>query len=355
MKYPILIALVIMVPILAKAQDNDGVQTIIRSGSTSESFESTIYHKSDRMPFRDIIVIDKRFDSSKTGYRPVAFNNFSRIELKDSWSTILNNYFKKNLDTQSRQSLVIIIKSFWLQTGLLDHTVQQKVIEKPVVKTMDMGTWRIGSGDVGGSCTASIDLFVQTDSSLQALFRIDTLFMNTTRYNKNNIDEFFFLPFDSAARKISTLSIPDALSRKKKFSWPEVSKHYDQRFDLPVLKAPAIRKGIFLSFDDFRQNNPSTTEFVFRNGKLTDELYTVAGGKEELVVKYWGFSDGKQLFIQAGLNAFRAIRQKNTFEILGAHHLSNKRDQASPYSLRKETFRMKKKIMQVNMENGKIY
>jgi hypothetical protein len=49
------------------SQKDDGVHYIINAGSNAESFEGITYYKDYRFPFRNILVIDKRFDSSKRG------------------------------------------------------------------------------------------------------------------------------------------------------------------------------------------------------------------------------------------------------------------------------------------------
>lgn len=331
-------------------QKKDDSWRIEEAGTTSPSFDDITYYKKQALPFKNIIVLDKRFDSSKAGYANVMAgrSKYSRIVPKDPWSAILNNYFKKNLDSLSSQSLVIIIRSFWIQRGVIDELTSKKVVTKPA----------FGGTDFGGNCKAALDVYVQTDNSLQALFQVDTSFLSLiSNFKKNRVEDFFFLPFDSVARKLATLNVDQILAKKRKLSWTEVNDYYSMRFNLPVLKELSINKGIFLSFNDFKNNKPNVAPFRFDQGRLTDELYLTGNGNETLVTDYWGFCDDKgNLYIRSGFNAFKAIRQQNSFELFGAKYVSNYHNNPQQGDLiRINSYSLDEKILQVNMENGRLY
>jgi hypothetical protein len=330
-------------------QKNDDNWRIEEAGTTSPSFDDISYYKNQVLPFSNIIVLDKRFDSSKAGYANVlgGRSKYTRIVPKNPWSGILNNYFKRNLDSLSSQSLVIIIRSFWIQRGVIDELTSKKIVTKAA----------FGNTDFGGNCKTAIDVYVQTDTSLQALFQVDTSFLSLiSNLKKNRIEDFFFLPFDSVARRIATLNLDQVLSKKRKLTWAEVNNYYSNRFNLPILAAQSINKGIFLTFSDFKNNKPYVATFKFREGKLTDELYITDNGREDLIADYWGFCDDKgSLYIKSGFNAFKAIRQQNTFELFGAKYISNYHNNPSQGSIKISSYSLDEKILQVNMDNGKIY
>jgi hypothetical protein len=330
-----------------RAQRNDGIRYIKNAGEFTVSFEKSNYYKQQMMPFNRIIVIDKRYDSSKLGYTTAGLlQSYAKVILERPWSAIINDYFKKHLDPNSDQQLVIVLKSYWLQRGVIDQIVQKKIVKTDLS----------GVTDDRGSCTADIDIYVQTDTILQALFRIEDVFLNLAeRYQKNKMEDFFFLPFDSIARRIAGLSIPDVLARKRKLTWQEVNNYYDDRFKTPVLTDPEIRKGVFKTFDEFRQNKPYITAFKFVNERIVDNLYGGENGSGELITDYWGFFDGKDLYIQAGLSAFKAIRQQNAFEIFGSKIISNYHNSPGLNDFRVTGYDVNRKILQVNMNTGDIY
>lgn len=341
------VLLVVLSSIISRGQQNDGIKYIRNAGVVVEAFEKITYYKKQQMPFKQVIVIDKRFDSSKTGYATTGFlQGYAKVVLKQSWSATLNNYFQNNLTPSSDKSLVIVLKSFWLQRGAMEQLVDKKIAKIPVAS----------NGEYGGICSADMDIYVQSDSSLQALFRIENNFMNlAVRYQKSRIDEFFFLPFDSIARRLVDLNVPEVLTKKRKLTWKEVNDYYDQRFDIPVLKDTGIKKGVFKTFDEFKQNKPYISSFKFVNGRITDELYSTDNGREDIITEYWGFYDGKDLYIQAGLSAFKAIRQHNSFELFGSKIIGNYHNNPSQNDIRISGYEINRKILQVNMNTGKIY
>lgn len=350
MKYCILFLLFLANVLIVAAQKKDETRFIRNSGEEFYSFNNVYYSQDHKLPFKNILVVDKRFDTTKTGYTHESIiNKYSRIILGKDWSTILNNYFKSNLDSASQHTLVVIIQTFWLQSGTLAEIQRIKKVNE-VYKNYS---------DRGGTCSAELDVYVQSDSALQALFRIDTSFLNLGNFNRNNIDAFFFLPFDSIAKKISKMSVTQAISSKRKISWAEINSVYDRRFQLPVLKTELTAPGIYLSFQELMNNRPSISQFKFKKGHYTDEVYAISDGKEKLIDKYWGFSDSTGLYISIGMNVFKAVRQHNTFEVVGFRHINIDRDYrtgqlyAEPL-LGQLLMNKTLKIFQVNMKTGKV-
>jgi hypothetical protein len=345
----VVLTLVLIGPFVLQAQ-KDETRFIKDSKESFYSFENIHYFSGPKLPFKEIIVLDKRFDTTKIGYTHDNLSNkYSKIVLQKSWSGILNEYFKYNLDTNSHQTLFIVIQAFWMQFGTLAEVQRIKKINEIYKDDKDRG----------GSCMAELDVFVQSDSVFQALFKIDTTFLSLSGYNRNKLDNFFFLPFDSIAIKINLLSVPQNILNKRKIKLNEINNVYNNRFQIPVLKQINPEKGVFLSFQDFKENKPRFTQFGFKKGDLSDEVYIINNGKQEVIEKYWGFFDSSGLYIRLGSNAFRAIRQQNTFELVGFQHINVRRDYQAetiiPRSLMDKMGTKSRKIFQVNMKTGRLH
>jgi hypothetical protein len=344
------LTLVLIAPFLLRAQ-KDETRFIKNSKETNYSFDDIRYLSGIRLPFKQIMVLDKRFDTTKTGYTYDNISNkYSKIVLQKNWSEILNEYFRDNLDTNSHQTLLIVIQAFWMQFGTLAEVQRLKKINEVYKEDKDRG----------GSCMAEIDVFVQSDSIFQALFKIDTTFLSLSGYNRNKLDNFFFLPFDSMAIKINSLPISQSILNKRKIKLEEINSVYNNRFQIPILKHPIVEKGVFLSFQEFKENKPAFTQFILKKGDLTDELYIVNNGKEDIVEKYWGFVDSSGLYIHLGANAFKAIRQQNTYELVGFQHINITRNYQTgslmPEALLEKRLASKtRKIFQVNMRTGRLH
>ena len=200
----VLLVFVLIAPLVLPAQKDETLH-IKNSKENFYSFENIRYFRDHKLPFRQIVVLDKRFDTTKTGYTYDNLSNtYTKIILKRNWSEILNGYFSGNLDTNSTQVLFIVIQSFWMQSGTRAE-VQR------IYKTNNLYQ---ADPDRGGYCVAELDLFVQSDSNFQALFKIDTTFLSLSNFSKSKLDYFFFLPFDSMAMKLNTISVSQNFSTK---------------------------------------------------------------------------------------------------------------------------------------------
>lgn len=333
--------------LISKAQNKDGTEYILNADDLVQEFKSQDLLPG-KIPFKEIVILDYRFDTSKIGYVIVGKTNstYSRIKIKSGWTETIKNYYAENLYGLASYTLVFVIRSFWMQQGIIDDLTSKKVILKD---------W--GSKDGGGSCKVAIDLFVQTDTSYYPLFKIEDTFLNGFAFKPSRLKESFFLPFDSITRRIATLDIPSLIAKRSKLSLMQIEKFYASRIEKKVLSHDAIiNKGIFLNFEDFLTNTSVSKEFRIANGKLTDELYTINSGEETIVADFWGVFDGKTLFIRSGFSIYPAIKQQNTFEVYGAKHINNVHNAPQAGDLiRINNMGVDEKILQLNMETGKFY
>lgn len=326
------------------AQHPAGEDYILSSGEIKIAFPEKAFFKNEKLPFRNIVVSDVRYDSSKLGYIKNGSAKYDKIQLKTNWTDILINYFKDNLDATSDKTLFIVIKSFWMQKGIIEELTSKKVVQKDL----------FGKSDVAGNCKAAIDIYL-ADSVLYPLFKLDAAFLNFYKFKENKLDEWLYLPFDSIAKRILSTDINSLLVKKKKLSFEEVNTFYKKRFDLPTLKSKPTEKGIFLTFDDFCSNKLYVTDYRIQRGNLTDELYTVHNSHEELVSEFWGVTDGETLLVKVGFNVYTAVRQQNTFETFGGKYISNYHNNPQPGYISISTMNVDKKILHLNMETGIFY
>lgn len=81
-----------------------------------------------------------------------------------------------------------------------------------------------------------------------------------------------------------------------------------------ITDAPQLEKGLYRSFQEFQANNPSEEgDLVIKNRSSAAQIYLLANrnelvlrdnaGQEHKVKDYWGFCDGKNIYIKDnGLN-----------------------------------------------------
>src|SRR5688572_1743131 len=211
------------------------------------------------IPFKEIVVKDYRFDTTKIGYViPVKLSKIVPEANSSAYFTkTLNECFQKNLDTGSGNSLVIILKTFWLQKGDIEDMSDKNIETKFTLTTGDEGV-----------CFAEFETFSLKDGNYRALTKLDHIFL-TSAYRSRKIKDFILQPFDSLIKKIATINIETHLSKKRNISWNEIHSAYSKRFDLPVLTQHGSQKGVFLTFNDFENNITTHPDFIFKQSKLS--------------------------------------------------------------------------------------
>jgi len=306
------------------------------------------------VPFNKIEVMDLRFDTSKIGYAIYnSKNNHTRFVtaggVEGYLNKRLNDYFKANLDAGSSNTLVIVLKKLWLEYGSTNMMLRSKDVP-------DESKWSISNRNA--VCLADIDAFVKTGESYQALLRLTHNF-TIERVNDYSDCHLLLKAFDSLVRSIRTMDVVKVTSSKKKFTVEDLNINYRKRFDIPVLTAPQFNRGIYYSFDDFRNNKPSHPDFTFKTFEISTEVTIMEAGHEKTVTDYWGFCDGKDLYVKPRYLTFKALRQGNTFDFLGSLEGKN-----TPFYIpvpgtflviKTNTTLINFIPLQVDMETGKVY
>lgn len=163
-------------------------------------------------------------------------------------------------------------------------------------------------------------------------------------------------------RNIQSTDIETGLLKKKSFSIPEINSGYRSRFELPALAEQKLSRGIFLTFEDFKKNKVSYPDFKWKKTKQSMDVIIRQSGEEIVFIDYWGFFDGKDLYIKPNLTPFKAVRQGNTFDLY-----ANMRNENYNYYMNAPSPFGKSALLlgspsyisayplQVDMETGKVY
>lgn len=315
-------------------------------------FDASFYADSIRLPFKRIEVVDYRFDTTKIGYANNRTDTRLTVQsgLQDGLNKYLNNYYKNNLDTFSSETLLIIIKKLWLQYGATNQILRSKKIYfGSIMNYLPKNT----------ICIASIDAFIGSET-YQALLRIDHNFYIDQNDDKDDLS-LLMLPFDSLMQGLRSINIETVLPKKKNFSSQDIFLVYQARFNLPILKEEKLSRGVYLSFDDFKNKRISYPDFKWEKTKYSMDVLIKKDGQETIFIEYWGFFDGKDLYIKPNLVPFKAIRKGNSFDLYGNlrnenynYHITTNVQlallTADPYSDYIAGY-----PLQIDMETGKVY
>jgi hypothetical protein len=258
------------------------------------------------LPFSFIEVVDARPDSSKLGFqRDRSFSN-SRIYCAKTGAAQelqkwFNNYCKKNLDSNSSGQLLICIKKFWISD-----------FDRSELKTDD-------KNQRFDNIYYKAEVYYKVGEQYHPVRRIDSVFVMKRR-TQFVPPAFVEQPFKYTIALVQETDFA-AMAKKRSVERHRIDS-FNRSFALPVLNDTGYRKGVFVTYAEFKNNNPSHTDFELKAGRLSDILYVKdADGKFYVKREVWGFFDGKNLFIRMGLNFFPLHRHNQTWEFFGTNNL----------------------------------
>jgi len=315
-----------------------------------------------RLPFARIKIIDSRFDTSKLGYLllKVGMNKrkaFSKIGFKGGVQKALENYYNDRFKasfTQNDFELLIVMKSFWLST--VDSRKNKRVeLARQVTKDCYLHSkWEYYIGKEG--------LYLPV-KRMDTVFRLAKGFEFLVEAEFNNRERSFVS--SSLNSMVEILDFSNAIIQFKdqpKKSLNEISEYNNKRNLLPVLQDQNFKRGIYFSFEEFKNNKPSIEDFVekkMRYGLANSEIY-LEDMKGETIGQYWGYSDGAK-FRYGMLGNDKIYRIQNTFCFFikvvgyivnsGSDTFSNEGDYSK---ISKDKYEIWVPY-QINMETGEIY
>lgn len=314
--------------------------------------------------FSDIIVEDNRFDTSTLGFmHKGSVDPKSVIKLKNGFTNEIRNYLITSIDHPVSNytvsyKLIGIVKKLWLSDEIFNEEDERYLPDTKLRK----------SGII-----FRIEFFAEREGIYMPLYRFDTTITgdkNVYRYGNNYIEKALMFSLS----KLGSFTENNIKQIKSKYSWKEIEQYNQQRFNLPVLTA-TTPKGVYLTFEEFKNNKPSILDFVIKPDKKNDDIYIKdEQGKEMLIRELYGYADGKDIFISSAGSFFRLYRSRNSFNIFGAKSLKKVKSAniaektiagmglvavGSPAYLGKShsgyNYKLRPAPFQLDMETGNIY
>jgi len=311
-----------------------------------------------KLPIRDLMIIDSRFDTTKIGYLKKG-GSYKKIStgapLRQTMQTFLAQQYSTLYDNASPYTLVLVVKNFWLQ-----ETSEAELLHRKIERSSE-------NTATFSSCTATCEVYLANGSTYIPLFKRDSSYMESGGL-KQNAESLLAKPFDDCLDKFASLDLSKIASAKRTLTWAEIEAFNQKRFQYPHFTATVKEKGIYKTFADFLQNNITKQDFVVEYGQHTDEVFTTSNGKPEALTDFWGICDGETFYMKVGYNIFELARQANTYDLWGSKfsiHKYSRYNPSSPGSVQqallgsslfnKNRIVTNAKPLQLNMETGTVY
>lgn len=243
--------------------------------------------QSTTIPFAAIQVLDVRFDKSNIGCvnEKLSADSYKHNKTTASFPDSLHRHLPRilqmfmHLDKNSRDTLVLLVKQFRLAERLVNG-INLKY-EPELLLKFSLSAFRLRS--------AQLTKIFSADNVLVKKFPSD---------RKPKADLFAEL------RAAAVLQLLQKIfegrnweSTSTPFTHSAVEEGIRKRYQLPLLTDTLLRIGIYRTFQEFKQNQPSLTNVQFnkRRDKVIDIIDST--GKSMDRKNVWGVCDGKKQYI----------------------------------------------------------
>lgn len=311
-----------------------------------------------KLPFKSLVVVDRRFDTSKAGYIKKG-GSYKKLVTEQPFSQAMQAYLQQQyrtaFDSASPYTLVLVLKHLWLQEMSSAEQEHHKI--------------RISSdaNTLFSSNTSACEAYAVTGDTFIPLFKRDSTFTQKSSL-KHCAGTLLVKPFEEGLLSVAGITVSKLNGAKRKLMRADVEAYNNQRLQQPRFATHVVEKGIYKTFQDFLANRLTKAEFTIEYGPHTDEVFVTEGGGPVLLTDFWGVCDGTKTYIRIGYSIFELVRQNNTYDIWGSKLSVHKYYRYSPSNptsvgdallgsslLNKNKVVTEKKPLQLNMETGAVY
>jgi len=264
------------------------------------------------IPFATIHVHDKRFDTSCLGImNRYSSDRLAVLAVKNGVADITKRYYESAFAGHAVDTVAGELHCFIRKALLSDHIV----VHYPEEETLLSRKFEV---EERSGILFRAEYFLKTNKGYLPLLRFDTTITGPRTVSRDG-DIYLSGALWSSLQKISSVDWAKKKQTGTALTNEQVQQYYDHPFSLPILSAPVVAKGIFLRFEDFKQNKITPLDFTVDKKGKGDFLYVKnAKGEEQLLTELWGYSDGNDCFMYTANNYFKLHRTGNTFKLYGA-------------------------------------
>lgn len=259
---------------------------------------------------RTINIMDARADTLALGYlKKSMFRIFNKIEFSTPGLTEMINFSQGIIipdSINSEYEILLVVKELWLGEEDTDYDSKDKIQDTDEKLFPE------------SYIKATFDFYIKEDDRYYPLYRFDSSMAKTLPLKDYAFDHIQNA-LQVSINKIAQYNLSNITKTKTALTLSGIQNYNDDRFQLSVLNDSSCKTGIYLSYDEFKANNPSIQEYEIRRGKLGDELYLKSqDGRWVVTRSAWGYCDGKTSYIKSGDNYFGLIRVENSFYFYGS-------------------------------------
>ena len=266
------------------------------------------------LSFSGVEVYDRRTDTSLLGFYKISQHNKSTegiLKTKLPASKSIQKFIEAqiNFDPQSEMKLIFIIRKLWVakeieNKGVNDNNAKmQKALLPGVI--------------------ACIEFYAKQHDTYIPLYRFDSTILHYKKKLQFINEELLETILKESILAISKNNYLQKIENGAKYSWAQVDSFSRQFADRKILRATAYKKGVYSSYNEFINDQPSIMDFEIRKTTFSQALFVKdENGIEYPIRKIWGFSDGEHLFIKSADLFFQLEKYNNNFYCWATKNIS---------------------------------
>lgn len=249
------------------------------------------------LPISHVQIIDVRPDTSKFGVYTFLAGRY-QYTFEKPIAAELNVFFNSYLENQFHpfgDTIIAYVKKMWI--GEYDSINIERQLRKRMRQLF-----------------LKIEFYQKKERCFYPLYRYDTCLFIQHAPGKQTME-----PLESvltgSVRKLFLLKA-DSYTRLTCVTEEKVTALNEIPFMYPVIQDSLPAKGVFKSFEDFRNNQPRHRQFTIEFGKTSDQVF-IPGEKiaDSALIDYWGVCDGDHVFMKIGLNLFPLFRSGANYDL----------------------------------------
>jgi hypothetical protein len=271
-----------------------------------DKYEST--KQKDSLPFSAILVIDSRYDTTNIGFYINGYLTLKDVSQPVALQHVIDKYYH-HLLTPGKDTLLIQLEHLYIQDEVIRDT---NFILTAGYASCNKYIGKNNTYKYSGSFDTVLQETFSYSNTLNAhkngkhfnmefwdnyLLRLDEAMMQAALHPQNNE-----LPDTTKYRTISEIRQSGLLKRNK-----------------PILLADTPHHGFYRSFSEFVNNEPA---LVYQNAdrlkKLLEVMHYRVGkhiSNEAPDTSYWGYCDGRNIFIRYNYDFYQLERKDGNFYI----------------------------------------
>ncbi len=254
------------------------------------------------IPFSGVNIIDARFDTLSVGFNhPGALVPYEELSFDQPLSAVIQNYITRSYNllpvTDSTSKLLIVLDKYWITSSIVkDTSIAGSFQEGILIKA---------------------NILAERNGGYYPLYTVDTMYTKL-QLNADNETALLENGIDKMLTRIINKSQSELKISRRKLAYDDITAYVNDRFAIPILGTTLYKKGIYKTFQEFTNNNPSITNYEIVYKGRTDVLRgEEEGGPMHIIKNAWGFCDGTNLYICSSDNFFLLCQEGKSFEING--------------------------------------